>query len=65
MGLERRQACYSSIDIKILLKNNGDLFEIKKILIWNKSEKVFEKWMNICLHIKNGDALNIKEKEEQ
>ena len=36
------------------------------MLIWNKSEKVFEKWMNICLHYKKmGDDLNIKEKEEQ
>ena len=36
------------------------------MLIWNKSEKVFEKWMNICLHYKKmGDDLNIKEKDEQ
>ena len=36
------------------------------MLIWNKSEKVFEKWMNICLHYKKmGDDLNIKEKGEQ
>ena len=35
------------------------------MLIWNKSEKVFEKWMNICLHYKKmGDDLNNKEKEE-
>ena len=46
---KRRQSCYNSIDIQILLKNKGDLFETKKMLIWNKSEKVFEKWMNICL----------------
>ena len=50
----------------MLLKNRGDLFEIKKMLIWNEGEKVFEKWMNICLHYKKmGDDLNIKEKEEQ
>ena len=36
------------------------------MLIWNKSEKVFEKWKNICLEYKTmGDDLNIKEKEEQ
>ena len=36
------------------------------MLIWNKSEKVFEKWMNIYLHFKKmGGDLNIKEKEEQ
>ena len=59
---KRRQSCYNSIDIQILLKNKGDLFEIKKMLIWNKSEKVFEKWMNICSHYKKmGDDLNIKE----
>ena len=38
---KRRQSCYNSIDIQILLKNKGDLFEIKKMLIGNKSEKVF------------------------
>ena len=63
---KRRQSCYNSIDIQTLLKNKGDLFEIKKMLIWNKSEKVFEKWMNICFHYKKmGDDLNIKEKVEQ
>ena len=36
------------------------------MLIWKKSEKVFEKWMSICLHYnKISDHLNIKEKEEQ
>ena len=36
------------------------------MLIWNKSEKVFEKRMNICSYYKKmGDDLNIKEKEEQ
>ena len=40
--------------------------KFKKMLIWNKSEKVFEKWMNICLQYKKmGDDLNIKEKQEQ
>ena len=36
------------------------------MLIWKKSEKVFEKWMKICIHYKKmGDDLNIKEKEVQ
>ena len=36
------------------------------MLICNKSDKVFENWMNICLHYKKmGDDLNIKQKEEQ
>ena len=28
---KRRQSCYNSIDIQILLKNKGDLFEIKNV----------------------------------
>ena len=35
------------------------------MLIWNKSEKVFEKWMNMFALQKMGNYLNIKEKEEQ
>jgi len=37
--VKRRVGCYNSIDIKILLKNKGDLFEIKKLLMWKKVKR--------------------------
>ena len=49
----RRTGSYNSIDIKILLRNRGHLYEIKRMLIWEKSCKIFEKWMNITLELKN------------
>jgi len=53
-------------DIKILLKNKGDLFEIKKLLMWKKSEKVFEKWMLECLKLKQkGEDMNTEEKMQE
>ena len=63
---KRRSTCYNSIDIKILLKNKGDLFEIKKVLVWKKSEKVFEKWMHKALSLKDkGEQMNENEKKEK
>ena len=49
---KRRTSCYNSIDIKTLLKNRGDIFEIKKMLIWDKSAKIFEKWIKQTLTLK-------------
>ena len=49
---KRRTTCYNSIDIKTLLKNRGDIFEITKMLIWDKSAKNFEKWIDKTLILK-------------
>jgi len=49
-----------------LLKNKGDLFEIKILLMWKKSEKVFEKWMLECLKLKQkGEDINTEEKMQE
>ena len=50
---KRRDDCYNSIDIKLLLKNRGDIYEIKKMLIWEKSASIFQKWINKTLTLKD------------
>ena len=56
---KRRTDAYNSIDIQLLLRNRGHLYEIKKMLIWDKKAKIFEKWMNKTLEIKDdGEKLN-------
>ena len=59
----RRVGHYNSIDVQLLIKNRGDIFEIKRMLIWDKSSKVFRNWMIKCLEIKaEGERLNNIEK---
>ncbi len=49
---KRRTEAYTSIDINLLLKNRGHLFEITKLIKWDKSCKVFQKWMKYTLDLK-------------
>ena len=60
---KRRTDCYNSIDIKLLLRNKGDIYEMTRMLIWDESAKIFEKWMTKTLEIKEeGEKLNDTQK---
>jgi hypothetical protein len=60
---KRRTDYYNSIDIKLLLRNGGDIFEIKIMLYWTHKAKIFEKWMNLTLMLKEkGNKMNEKVK---
>jgi ATP-dependent DNA helicase PIF1 len=48
----RRTAIYSSIDVYLLLRNQGTLFSCKRGLRWREGGMIFSKWMNKTLQWK-------------
>ena len=56
---KRREGWYNSIDIKNVVNSRGTLHEIKRMYLWEHHTKIFEKWMNKTLEIKDeGSRLN-------
>jgi len=49
----RRKQTITSIDLAIILKNGGKVYNISRVLKWDVSSQVFSKWIEYTLSIKN------------
>lgn len=53
-GVERQeQSVYSSVLLQRLCRNGARIVKMKRCMLWSAQSKIFEKWMDFTLNVKN------------